>query len=434
MNVHKEQNQKEIEVAVELPWSEMQPYLEKASENISNDVKVEGFRAGKVPYDVLKTKVGEMAILQEAANLAVQKTAETVLREQFKDSSAETDSIVGRPEVKLTKVAVGNPLEYKIVLQRAPEVTLGKYKDLKIKEETAAVKDEDVEKVIEELRTLRASEKIVDRALQDGDKALVNIQMFLDNVPLEGGQSQNTAVIMGADYIIPGFDKELLGAKKGETREFKLPYPSEHYQKNIAGKMVEFKVIVKDVYERVLSELNDEFAKNVGAKDVSDLKQNIRENVEAERKQKNEEKIIIELFDKILAKTTFSHLPEQLVHGEAHNMLHELKHNVERQGGKFTDYLTHLKKTESDLEKELLPEAEKRVKTSFIVNAITKAEDVTVSDEELQKKTDDLLKLYDANPEAKAQVQTAEYRDYIKRNLLNQKVIAKLKEWNVKKD
>jgi trigger factor len=431
MNVHKEQNQKEIEVAVELSWDEMKPYLDKASEKISTDVKVEGFRPGKVPYDVLKTKVGEMAILQEAADLAVQKTAETVLREQFKDADAETDNIVGRPEVKLTKLAVGNPLEYKVVLQRAPEVTLGKYKDLKIKEETAVVKDEEVEKVIKELRALRASEKIIARELQDGDKALVNIQMFLDNVPLEGGQSRNTAVIMGADYIIPGFDKELLGAKKGETREFKLFYPSEHYQKNIAGKMVEFKVAVEEVYERVLPELNDEFAKNVGAKDVNDLKQNIRENLETERKQKNEEKIIIELFEKILAKTTFSHLPEQLVHSEAHNMIHELKHSVEQQDGKFADYLLHVKKTESELEAELMPEAEKRVKTSFIVSAITKAENIAVSDDELQKKIDELLKLYDANLEAKAQVQTAEYRDYIKRNLLNQKVIDRLKEWNV---
>ena len=217
MNAHKEQNQKEIEITVELSWDELKPYLDKASEKISEDVKVEGFRPGKVPYDVLKNKVGEMAILQEAADMAIQKTAEIVLREQFKDLSAqasggadkaETDSIVGRPEVKLTKVAAGNPLEYKVVLQRAPEVTLGKYKDLKIKEEAVAVTDEEVEKVISQLRALRASEKIVDRAVQEGDKALVNIQMFLDNVPLEGGQSQNTAVIMGADYIIPGFDKK----------------------------------------------------------------------------------------------------------------------------------------------------------------------------------------------------------------------------------
>ncbi|OGF26591.1 trigger factor [Candidatus Falkowbacteria bacterium RIFOXYC2_FULL_47_12] len=442
MNAHKEQNQKEIEITVELSWDELKPYLDKASEKISEDVKVEGFRPGKVPYDVLKNKVGEMAILQEAADMAIQKTAEIVLREQFKDLSAqasggadkaETDSIVGRPEVKLTKVAAGNPLEYKVVLQRAPEVTLGKYKDLKIKEEAVAVTDEEVEKVISQLRALRASEKIVDRAVQEGDKALVNIQMFLDNVPLEGGQSQNTAVIMGADYIIPGFDKKLLGAAKGETREFKLLYPSGHYQKNIAGKMVEFKVEVKEIYERVLPELNDEFAKNAGAKDSNDLKQKIRDNLETEGKQKNEEKVVIELFEKILGKTTFSHLPEQLVHSETHNMIHELKHSVEHQGGKFADYLLHIKKTESELEKELEPEAEKRVKTSFIVNAIVKAENITVTDEDLQKKIDDLLKLYEASPEAQAQVETADYRDYVKHNLLNQKVIAQLKEWNVKK-
>lgn len=429
MNASKEKNDKELIVTVELSAEEMKPYLEETAQRLSKDIKVEGFRPGHVPYDVLRKKIGDMPIIQEAANIAIQKTADIAIREQI----GEGDDVVGRPEVQLTKAAPENPLEYKIVLQLAPAVTLGKYKDLGIKEPDAAIKDDEVARVIKNLQDMRTAEALADRAIQDGDKAVVGIQMFLDNVPVEGGQTHNTAVVVGADYIIPGFDKELIGAKKGDVREFKLPYPQTHHQKNLAGKMVDFKVEIKDVYERTLPEVNDEFAKSLGTENVADLNSKIRENLEEEAKQRAEQKIVVELFEKIIDKTKFSHLPGQIVHAETHNMIDELKQNVERQGGKFDDYLIHIKKTAGELEKELEPEAEKRVKTSFIISEIIRAESIVVTDEELQAAVDERLKAYESNQEMKKQADTKELRSYLKYNLLNQKVIGKLKEWNVSK-
>ncbi|PIR94810.1 trigger factor [Candidatus Falkowbacteria bacterium CG10_big_fil_rev_8_21_14_0_10_37_6] len=428
MNVNKNNNNKELEITIELAWEELKPYLNKASEKISQDVKVEGFRPGKAPYDVLKKKVGEMTILQEAANIAIQKTADSIIKEQIK---GDEDKIIGRPEVKLTKVAVDNPLEYKIIMQLIPEITLGKYKGLGIKAKQTQIQKEEVEKVIKDLRDMRASEKITTREIKSDDKVIVNMQMFLDNVPIEGGQSKDTTVMIGADYIIPGFDKHLLGAKKGDIREFKLPYPESHYQKNLAGKMVEFKVEIKEVYERQLPELNEEFVKNLGAASVEDLNKKITENMEMEARQKDEQKVVIEIFEKLLAAAKFSHLSEQLVHSESHNMIHELKHNVEQQGAKFEDYLMHMKKTEQELEKDFAPEAEKRVKTSFIIDKILREENIKVSDEELQAEVDERLKMYESNPEMKKQADTSEFRNYLRYNMLNKKVIDKLKEWNI---
>ena len=151
----------------------------------------------------------------------------------------------------------------------------------------------------------------------------------------------------------------------------------------------------------------------------------------AEARQKSEQKAVVEIFEKILAGTTFSHLSEQVVHNETHSMLREMKANVEAQGGKFSDYLMHLKKTEEQLEEELKPEAEKRVKTSFIVSQIVKAEGIAVTDEELRSKIDETLKIYDKNSEMRKQAETPEYRHYVKSSLLNQKVVDKLKEWNL---
>ena len=218
MQINKNNNEsKEIELTVELSVEEMKPHIEQATDKISKDVKIDGFRPGHIPYDVLKKQVGEMAIIQEAANLAIQKTADNVIKDNV---DFKIEEVVGRPEVKLTKVAADSPIEYKIIMQLMPEITLGKYKELGIKPKEIKLEDKEIEKVITDLRNMRAKEVVVDREIKDGDKATVNIQMFLDNVPVEGGQSQDTAVMVGADYIIPGFDKELIGAKKGETKEF----------------------------------------------------------------------------------------------------------------------------------------------------------------------------------------------------------------------
>ncbi|PIT94021.1 trigger factor [Candidatus Falkowbacteria bacterium CG10_big_fil_rev_8_21_14_0_10_43_11] len=426
MNIQKQNTTKELELIVELSADEMKPYVTQACQKISQETKVGGFRPGHVPYEILKQKVSEIYIMEEAANIAIQKTAGDIIKKNI-----EKEEVVGRPEVRLTKVAADNPLEFKIILALTPEIKLGKYKELNIKQDGAQIKDENVEKVLKDLQVMRAKEVITEREIKDGDKALVGIQMFLDNVPIEGGQTQNAAVIIGADYIIPGFDKNLIGAKKGDAREFKLPYPKEHYQKNLAGKMVEFKVEIKEVYERELPELNDEFAKNLGGKSLAEVKKQIQDNLEQEAKQKVEQKAMLEIFDKLLASTTFSHLPEQLVHSEAHSMIHELEHNVEDQGGKFADYLTHIKKSEEDLEKDFMPEAEKRLKISFIIAEIVKAEKLEITEEELKKEINEQLKIYEEKPEMKKQAESEEFKHYVRYNMLNQKVMEKLKEWNL---
>lgn len=428
MNVSKQKTDTELIVTVELSAEEMKPYLEETAKRLSKDMKIEGFRPGNAPFEVVRQKLGDMPIIQEAANVAVQKTADNAVQEQIEDG----DDIVGRPEVQLTKAAPGNALEYQVKLQLAPEVKLGKYKDLGIKQEDATVSDEDVDKVIRNLQDMRTSEALVDREIKDGDKATVGIQMFLDSVPVEGGQTQETGVIIGADYIVPGFDKELIGAKKGDVREFTLKYPETHHQKNLSGKNVDFKVEIKGVYERTAPELNDEFAKSLGTENVDDLKKKIRENLEAEAKQKQEQKVVTEIFEKILAKSTFSHLPEQVVEAELNNMIEELKKNVEQQGGKFDDYLSHIQKSVEDLKKDLKPEAEKRVQTSFVISEIIRQEEIVVTDEELDKAVEERLAPYANDENMKKQADSKELRSYVRYNLLNQKVIGKLKEWNVK--
>jgi trigger factor len=196
----------QIELTVELSADEFKPYILRGAENVSREVKIEGFRPGKVPYEILKSKIGEMTILEEAARLAINKTIDQAIAE-----NAEAEP-VGEPQVNITKLAPDNPLEYKIVLAILPEIKLGDYKNAKVQTKKEEVNEDEVLKTLEFLRESHIKEVIVDGEVKDGDKVIIDIDMFLDKVPFDGGQAKGTAIIIGKNYIIPGFDKKLIGS------------------------------------------------------------------------------------------------------------------------------------------------------------------------------------------------------------------------------
>src|SRR3989339_239170 len=415
MKVEKKDLKKsQIELIVELSVEEFKPYIQKGAEVISKEVKIDGFRPGKVPYEVLKKKIGEMSILEESARIAINKTLGEVIAKHVEGQP------VGQPKIDITKIAPNNPMEFKVTLDILPEVVLGVYKDLKIKRKKIEVTKQDIEKMLTDLQSMRASEKAVEREIKDTDKALVDIQMFSDGIPLEDGQSKDTAIMIGKDYVVPGFDKQLLGAKKGDKKEFSLPYPKEHYMKNLAGKMVEFKVIIKGVFKREMPEIDDKFAESMGIKKLDELKKNIEQNIVMHKQQEMDKITEKEMFEKIINKTKFGDIPENLIKNEAQNMMREIEQGVLEQGGKFEDYLSSIKKTHDQMVLELLPDAVRRVKASLLIREVS-----------IKKKIEEMKKKYKDNKEAVIQLNSPEYQAYILNVLTSQKVVDKLKEWNL---
>jgi len=428
MNItKKELTKSQIELTVELSVKEFQPYLLRGAEKISSEIKIEGFRPGKVPYEILKSKIGEMTILEEAAKIAIDKTIDQIVKENV------SGEIVGQPQINITKLAPDNPLEYKIILIPLPQVKLADYKKVKVKFRKAEVKDEEVDKLITELREMRAKEVISQEEVKLGDKVILDIAMFLDQVPLEGGQNKGVGVIIGKNYIIPGFDKKLIGAKRGDSREFNLTYPANHHQANLAGKLVDFRVIIKEVYQRELPEVNQELAKNFGLSSVEELKDNVKKSLLAEKERGEEQKCESAILDKLIAQSKFGEIAEVLIKHESEVMLSELEYNLKVQGGKFEDYLTHLNKTRDQLTLDLLPEAIKRVKVSIIIREIANLEKIEVSEKELNQAVEDLLKQYHNDNKIKDKIESQSYKQYLSNNLVSQKTIEKLKEWNVEK-
>ena len=421
----KELEKSQVELTIEMSVEEFAPYIEKGAQKLAEKVKIEGFRPGKAPLEILKQKVGEMTILEEAAHVAIHKTIDDALEQNTMERQA-----VGQPKVEITKLAPGNPFEYKVVSAVMPTVALGKYKDLKIKPSEAKVEEADIEKTLKELQEMRVAEVISEDGAADTDKVLVDIEMFMDKVPVEGGQTKDLAVIIGKNYFVGGFDKELLGAKTGEERTFSLPFPEDHHQKNLAGKMVEFKVKVGSVYKRELPELTDEFAVGFRFKDLADLKKTLSENILADRKNQAETKSELEMLDKIVSDTKFGDLPEAMVESETHFMMHEIEDDLARQGGKMEDYLQHIGKTRNELVLDLLPNAVKRVKTALIMKEVGIVEKIEATDKEIDDKIDELKETHKDNKDLEKMANDKGYRRYVGNILQNGKVIAKLKEWN----
>lgn len=426
MQVNKKDLEKsQIEISVELSVEEFAPYIEKGAKKLSEKIKVEGFRPGKVPVDVLKQKVGEMGILEEAAHIAIAKTVDDIVDEQVKPRQA-----IGQPSVNITKLAPGNPFEYKVILSLMPDIELGKYKDLGLKKEEAKIEKKELEKAMADLRASRANENLVKREAKNDDKVMLDIELFLSKIPIENGVHKDLAIVLGKDYFVPGFDKEIIGLKKDDTKEFTLFYPEDHHQKNLAGKNVEFKVSIKNIYERALPELDDEFAASFQVKNMEELNKALEESLLHEKRRKTELKNESELVSKIIDKTKFGHFPDILVENESNNLMAELEESVARQGGKFEDYLSHLKKSRAELMLEMTPNAIKRVKAALIIREIALKEKISPSDKEVTKKIEELKMQYAGQAETLKMFEEEGYKSYLKNILNNEKVIEKLKEWN----
>lgn len=428
MNVVKNDlGKSQLELVVELTYDELKPYYEQGAKKVAQEVKVDGFRPGNVPLDILRQKIGDMTILEEAANIAIHKNIDKILKENIERQ------IVGQPRVEITKLAPDNPLEFKIIVAILPEIKLGKYKDLKVKKKEVKVDDEEINKILEDLREMRVKEILSDEDIKDGDKVLVDLAMFLDKVPVEGGQGKDAAIIIGKDYVVPGFDKKLIGAKTGEVREFELPYPADFHMKNLAGKMVDFRVTIKEVYKRELPALDDDFAVAFGLKKIQDFKDNVKKSVVSQKEKEAEQALDKEILEKILEKTRVNDIPEMLIEHESHNMVHELEHTITEQGGKFEDYLASIKKTHDQLMLDLLPEAVKRVKASLLIREIAEVENIKVGEEEIEKHVEEMKKHYHDKPGVLEKLHAPEYLDYVYNVFASKKVVDKLREWNTEK-
>lgn len=411
----------QAELTVEVSVFELQPFLANTAAQMSKEMSFPGFRPGKAPYDMVKEKVGEAAIYQE--------TAEDVIRKTYPKAVIEHDlPAVGQPEITLEKLAPGNPVIYKARVSLLPKIELGDYKKPKAKRKAVKVEPKEIDKAVENLRRMYGKEILVERQAQKNDKVEVDFEVFLDNVPLEGGTSKSHPLVIGEGNFIPGFEENLVGMAKEQVKEFKIRFPKDYHKKDLANRLAEFKVKMLAVYKIELPELNDEWAKTAGKfENFARLQKHFSEDIEKKKKDQAEQVFEMEILDDIISKSKFEEIPELLMSSELDKMVKELEHDIQHQGMKFEDYLKAVKKTPEELKKEFTPTAEKRIKTALIIRHIAKEEKIEIGQKEVEDEIKKNKETYKSQPEIIKQLDTPEYKMYLGNVLASKKVMDFLK-------
>ena len=418
-------SQKEAKVTVGA--AEVKPFMERAAASLSEKVKIEGFRPGKADYQTVVRRVGEMAILEEALPKIVQKFTLEILKKEDFDT-------VGEPSVNVEKAALGNEVVFSVTMTLLPAVKkLADYKAIKVDAKAVAVKDEDVEKTVADLRKMQSTEHEVEREVKKGDKVVVDMAMTIDKVAVEGGTTKDHSVYLDEEYYIPGLPEKLEGMKKGEQRIFTLTFPKDHFNKSLAGKDVEFTVDLKGVHEIRHPEVDDFFAQRLGQKDLASLKVLLKKNMEQEAENKESQRQEVAALEELLKKSDVDDVPDLLVNNESHKMMHEMEHSIARQGLQFSDYLTSIKKTQAELLLDFAPEATKRIKTMVLMRAIGKKENIEPSDIDILEEQTKLLNMYKDDPETQERVRSEDGLDYIKSMVKNRMILKFIRETMVKK-
>ncbi|ALS01403.1 trigger factor [Enterococcus silesiacus] len=364
--------------------------LKQAFDKVKKNLNVPGFRKGKVSRQVFNRMYGEEALYEDALNAVLPEVYEAAVKEAGIDP-------VSQPKIDVESMNKGEDWVVTAEVTVKPEVKLGEYKNLTVEKQDREVTDEDVDARIQ--RELEAQAELVikeDEAAVDGDTVVIDFEGFKDGEAFEGGKGENYSLELGSNSFIPGFEEQLVGKKAGEDVEVKVTFPEDYQAEDLAGKEAVFQVKIHEVKAKELPTLDDEFAKDVddSVESLDELKEKYRneltESKEAAATEAKDEAAIRQAVD----NAEIVDLPHVMVHDEVHRSMDEFLNNMQRQGIAPDMYYQLTGTTEADLHKQFEAEAEVRTKTNLVIEAIAKAEDIEVSQEDMDNEIKDLSEQY----------------------------------------
>ncbi|WP_086312104.1 trigger factor [Enterococcus sp. 7F3_DIV0205] len=364
--------------------------LKQAFDKVKKNLNVPGFRKGKVSRQVFNRMYGEEALYEDALNAVLPEVYEAAIKEAGIDP-------VSQPKIDVESMNKGEDWVVTAEVTVKPEVKLGEYKNLTVEKQDREVTDEDVDARIQ--RELESQAELVikeDEASVDGDTVVIDFEGFKDGEAFEGGKGENYSLELGSNSFIPGFEEQLVGKKAGEDVEVKVTFPEDYQAEDLAGKEAVFQVKVHEVKAKELPTLDDEFAKDVddSVESLDELKEKYRkeltESKETAATEAKDEAAIRQAVD----NAEIVDLPHVMVHDEVHRSMDEFLNNMQRQGIAPDMYYQLTGTTEADLHKQFEAEAEVRTKTNLVIEAIAKAEDIEVSQEDMDNEIKELSEQY----------------------------------------
>ncbi|MBR6964990.1 trigger factor [Candidatus Saccharibacteria bacterium] len=382
-----------VEIKVTLDAKDLAPAREKAIEKLAKEVKVEGFRKGKVPADIAEKFIPENDLSAETIDLAIRLT----VIQAFTDNK---QSLIAMPQVDVLKYVPGEMAEYTATAEVLPEVKLCDYKNLKVKMEKATVSAKDVNDVLENIAKSYADKKAVKRAAKEGDEVIIDFVGKKDGEAFKGGTAKDYRLPLGSHTFIPGFEEGIIGHEPGDKFDLKLTFPKDYGMKDLAGAKTVFEVLLKQVNEVETAKLDDELAKKCGPfKTLDELKKDIEKNLAAQNEYRVTEKYKDDLIKAVVEKSKIP-TPEILIKDQMRLIEDDITRNAASHGLSFDDYLVETGKTREDWEKEASAIAAERVKASLALQIIARDNKITVKDELVAAKIAELRDVYKNSKEA----------------------------------
>ena len=376
------------ELVIELPVEVVSKAFDKAFQKLAQQVNIPGFRKGKAPRKMVEARVGEDGMRSEAFDFIIPDAYRRAVEENSIDP-------VGRPEVTEVTLNAGEPCVFTVNVVTRPEVILGEYKGLTVEAPVTEVAPEEVDKQIEALRERHAKMVVAeDAALGQGDFALIDFDGTVDGKPFSGGQSKGYPLEIGSGSFIPGFEDQLIGAKAGEEREVKVMFPAEYFVPELAGKEAVFVTKINDVKRKELPELNDDFAKEAGDADtLAEMKEKALAKLTEAAAKKDEEAFREAALKQAVANATIE-VPEVMVDDQVEHMIQDLDMNLNQRGLALDKYLGYMNTDIAGLRERYRPAAQEEVRMELTLEAIVKAENLTVADEEYTDEVEKMAKAY----------------------------------------
>ncbi|SCX16453.1 trigger factor [Lachnospiraceae bacterium YSD2013] len=374
-------------LTIEVSAEELDKAIEKAYHKNKNKIAIPGFRKGKAPRAIIEKMYGKEVFYEDAANEIIPDAYDKAYDECEED-------IVSAPEVDVVQLEAGKPFIFTATVALKPEIKLGKYKGVKVAKADTTVSDDEVMAVIEKERENSARSISVERPVKDKDEVILDFEGFVDGVAFEGGKGENYPLTIGSGSFIPGFEEQLVGAEIGKEVTVKVTFPEDYHAEDLKGKAAEFKCTIKEVKEKELPELDDEFAAEVSEYDTfKEYKEATIKSLQDKKLDEAKNKKEDEAIEAIIAASEIE-IPAPMLDTKKRQMVQDFAQNLKQSGLNMEQYFQFTGLTAEKLLEQVEPQAVKSIKSRLVLENIVKAEKIEASEEDFEKELNRIAEAY----------------------------------------